>query len=121
VLSRDRPLCRQTAWWEHIAAGLEKHADFLLALIEVEPDLTLDEVICAMGENKIPGSRTALWRFFQRHKITFIESIPSDNSMIYAATRGARYGIGTAPGCHRLQRDATGCPKGTDHRWSAFI
>jgi transposase len=32
---------------------------------------TLDEVICAMRENKIPGSRTALWRFFQRHKITF--------------------------------------------------
>ena len=50
---------------------LEKHADFLLALIEVEPDLTLDEVVCAMREHKIPGSRTAVWRFFQRHKITF--------------------------------------------------
>jgi hypothetical protein len=47
----------------------DRHADFLLALIEVEPDLTLDEVICAMHE--IPGSRTAVWRFFQRHKITF--------------------------------------------------
>jgi hypothetical protein len=21
VLSRDRPMCRQTTWWEHIAAG----------------------------------------------------------------------------------------------------
>ena len=50
---------------------LEKHADFLLALIEVEPDLTLDEVVGAMRENKIPGSRTAVWRFFQRHQITF--------------------------------------------------
>jgi len=50
---------------------LEKHADFLLALIEVEPDMTLDEVVGAMRENKIPGSRTAVWRFFQRHKITF--------------------------------------------------
>jgi transposase len=49
---------------------LEKHADFLLTLIAVEPDLTLDEVVCAMGENQIPGSRTAVWRFFQRHKIT---------------------------------------------------
>ena len=50
---------------------LEKYADFLLALIAVEPDLTLDEVVCAMGKLKIPGSRTAVWRFFQRHKITF--------------------------------------------------
>jgi transposase len=50
---------------------LEKHADFLLALIEVEPDLTLDEVVCAMRQQNIPGSRTALWRFFQRHKISF--------------------------------------------------
>ena|SRR6516165_1860274 len=54
---------------------LEKHADFLLALIEVEPDLTLDEVVCAMREHKIPGSRTAVWRFFQRHKITFKKTV----------------------------------------------
>ena len=50
---------------------LEKHADFLLALIELEPDLTLDEVVSVMRELKIPGSRTSVWRFFQRHKITF--------------------------------------------------
>ena len=50
---------------------LEKHADFLLALIELEPDLTLDEVVGVMRELKIPGSRTAVWRLFQRHKITF--------------------------------------------------
>ena len=50
---------------------LEKHADFLLALIEVEPDLTLDEVVCAMHKCRIAGSRTAVWRFFQRHEITF--------------------------------------------------
>ena len=50
---------------------LERYADFLLALIEVEPDLTLDEVLCAMRKHKVPGSRTAVWRFFQRHKIAF--------------------------------------------------
>ena len=53
---------------------LEEHADFLLVLIEEQPDLTLDEVICAMRRHKIPGSRTAVWRFFQRHKITFKKS-----------------------------------------------
>lgn len=50
---------------------LENHSDFLLGLIEKQPDLTLDEVVLAMRKRKIAGSRTAVWRFFQRHKITF--------------------------------------------------
>ena len=53
---------------------LEEHAEFLLALIEDEPDLTLDEVLSAMRKHKVPGSRTAVWRLFQRHKITFKKS-----------------------------------------------
>ena len=53
------------------ASPLEKHADFLLGLIEKQPDLTLDEVVLAMRKHKIPGGRTAVWRFFKRHKITF--------------------------------------------------
>ena len=52
-------------------SALEKHADFLLGLIETQSDLTLDEVVLAMRKHKIPGGRTAVWRFFQRHKITF--------------------------------------------------
>jgi transposase len=63
---------------------LEAHADFLLALVEEQPDLTLDEVICAMHRHKIPGSRTAVWRFFQRHKITFKKSAAGGG----AGTRG---------------------------------
>jgi transposase len=54
---------------------LEERAEFLLALIEERPDLTLDEVICAMRKCKIRGSRTAVWRFFQRHKITFKKAL----------------------------------------------
>lgn len=50
---------------------LEEHADLLLALIEAQPDLTLDEVVCAMRKQRIPGSRTSAWRFFKRHAITF--------------------------------------------------
>jgi len=50
---------------------LEEHADFLLSLIEKEPDLTLDEMVLTMRRHKILGSRTAVWRFFKRHKITF--------------------------------------------------
>ena len=54
---------------------LEKYANFLLTLIEGQPDLTLDEVVSAMRKHKIPGSRTAVWRFFQRHKITFKKNV----------------------------------------------
>jgi len=50
---------------------LEKHTDFLLALIEEQPDLTLDEIVCAMRKQRISGSRTSVWRFFKRHDITF--------------------------------------------------
>ena len=53
------------------ASPLEEHAEFLLALIEEQADLTLDEAVSAMRRHKIPGSRTAVWRFFQLHKITF--------------------------------------------------
>lgn len=50
---------------------LEEHADWLLALIVQHPDLTLDEIVSAMRKQRIPGSRTAIWRFFERHQITF--------------------------------------------------
>jgi transposase len=53
---------------------LEEDAEFLLALIDGQPDLTLDEVVCAMRQHKIPGSRTAVWRFFKRHKFTVKKS-----------------------------------------------
>lgn len=50
---------------------LEQHADFLLGLIAQQPDLTLDEIVHVMRKHRISGSRTALWRFFKRHNITF--------------------------------------------------
>ena len=54
---------------------LEKHANFLLGLIEKQPDLTLDEMVLTLRRHKIPGSRTAVWRFFKRHNITFKKTI----------------------------------------------
>lgn len=50
---------------------LEEYANCLLALVSKQPDLTLDEVVSTMHKHGIPGSRSAVWRFFQRHKITF--------------------------------------------------
>ena len=50
---------------------LEKYATFLLTLIEGQPDLTLDEVVCVLRKQGIRSSRTSVWRFFKRHNITF--------------------------------------------------
>src|SRR6266566_1371383 len=50
---------------------LEKCANWLLALVAKQPDLTLDEVVAAMRKRGIPGSRTAVWRFFDRRDIGF--------------------------------------------------
>jgi transposase len=50
---------------------LEKHAEFLLALIGGRPDMTLDEIVGAMRKRRIAGSRSAVWRFFARHNISF--------------------------------------------------
>ena len=50
---------------------LEEHAKFLLDLIAKQPDLTLDEIVAAMKKRRIPGSRTAVWRFYDRRNISF--------------------------------------------------
>jgi transposase len=44
---------------------LEEHVEWLLALVAEQPDLTLDEIVAAMRKQRIPGSRTAVWRFFE--------------------------------------------------------
>jgi transposase len=62
----------------------------LLTLIEGEPDLTLDEVVCAM-RSKLSGSRTAVWRFFQRHKITFKKTSGTPAARFRRGARRARW------------------------------
>ncbi len=49
---------------------LEDYAEDILALVEDHPDWTLAELVEAMGKRRIPGSRSALGRFFERHAIT---------------------------------------------------
>jgi transposase len=50
---------------------LEEHAEFLLGLIVEQPDLTLDEIVAALRKKRIPGSRSGVWRFFERRNISF--------------------------------------------------
>ena len=49
---------------------LEAHADILLSVIAGQADLTLDEIVVAMRNRRIAGSRSAVWRLFQRHNIS---------------------------------------------------
>ena len=50
---------------------LEDYAERILALIDEQPDRTLDELLAVLQKRGIPGSRSALWRFLDRHGITF--------------------------------------------------
>lgn len=50
---------------------LEDHAEFLLGLVTEQPDLTLEEIVAAMAKARIAGSRTAVWRFYERHGFSF--------------------------------------------------
>jgi transposase len=54
---------------------LEDHAEFLLALIVEQPDMTLDEIVEAMDKRGIAGSRSAVWRFFDRRNISFKKNL----------------------------------------------
>ena len=59
---------------------LEDHVEFLLGLVAEQPDLTLDEIVAAMAKAKIPGSRTAVWRFYERHGVTFKKKLCTQRS-----------------------------------------
>lgn len=50
---------------------LEEYSQEILALICEQPDLTLNEIVSVLHKRRIPGSRSALSRFFARHRITF--------------------------------------------------
>ena len=49
---------------------LEAFATEILALVAERPDLTLVETVAALRKRRIKTSRSALWRFLDRHNIT---------------------------------------------------
>jgi transposase len=67
---------------------LDEHAEFLLGLIVERPDMTLDEIVAVMSGAGIEGSRTAVWRFYERHEISFKKNFV--RSRAKARRRGPR-------------------------------
>lgn len=50
---------------------LDAHADFILGLIEENPDVTLDEIAARLaGERRVVVVRTAVWKFLDRRDMT---------------------------------------------------
>jgi transposase len=67
---------------------LEKYSAQILAFIREQRDLTLNEIISALHRRRIPGSRSALSRFFARHGIT-VKKKPA-RRRAQASRRGSR-------------------------------
>jgi transposase len=65
---------------------LEKYSQQILALIRGQRDLTLNEIVSALHKRRIPGSRSALSRFFARHDITFKKTISDGVSPVGVET-----------------------------------
>ena len=56
----------------HSRSPLKKHEQWLLDLVAAEPDLTLEEIRARLGcERKLKAGTTSIWRFYDRHAITF--------------------------------------------------
>ena len=73
---------------------LEDYAKHILALVAEHRDWTLDEILAAMHKQRIPGSRTALWRFLDRHDLTFKKKAyvqPSDIESTWRERVGAGF------------------------------
>ena len=83
---------RENGTFEPMPSGgstspLEKHSRQILALISAQRDLTLDEIVSALHKRRIPGSRSALSRFFARHGITVKKKFAGGGAQ--ASRRGA--------------------------------
>jgi transposase len=50
---------------------LDKKADVVLGLIKDHPDMTLEELRAALAAKGIVTSISSVWRFCERHKISF--------------------------------------------------
>jgi transposase len=50
---------------------LDAHAEWLLALIAAEPDLTLEEIRGRLRTRGIIVGASSVWRFCDRHNLTF--------------------------------------------------
>jgi len=66
---------------------LEEFAGEVLAVVEEQADLTLEETLAVLRKQRIRTSRSSLWRFLDRHNITLKKKPASCRTA--ASRRGA--------------------------------
>src|SRR5215471_20976781 len=60
----------------HSRSPLERHRQWLLDLVAAEPDLTLEEIRARLRkEKKQKAGIGSIWRFYDRHDITFKKNL----------------------------------------------
>ena len=60
------------AWGDRRSGRIERHGDFLLDKIEEVPDVTLSELRELLRQARgLSVATSTLWRFFERHGVTF--------------------------------------------------
>jgi transposase len=68
----------------HSRSPLRHHEEWLLKLVRREPDLTLEEIRTRLlGERRQKAGIGSVWRFFDRHGISFKKTI-SDGVRLWA-------------------------------------
>jgi transposase len=72
------------------SSPLEQHAAALLALVAEQPDLTLDEWCVLLRERDIVTSRVSVWRFFDRHKVSYKKNPARQRAGAAGRGRGPR-------------------------------
>jgi transposase len=65
----------------HRRSPLVDHADWLLALIAGQADLTLEEICSLIGERGVSTSVSSLWRFFKVRGISFKKSLHASEQL----------------------------------------
>lgn len=57
---------------DHRSSAVEAHGDWLLAAVSSNPDLTLQELQTRLNDaHGLAKSHSCLWRFLDRHDVTF--------------------------------------------------
>jgi transposase len=69
---------------------LEAHAAMLLSLVAEQPDLTLDEWCVLLRERGVITSRVSVWRFFDRHEISYKKNPARQRARAAGRRRRAR-------------------------------
>lgn len=76
---------------DHKSMALEAHKDWLSSLVKAEPDLTLAEIQARLRDTHgLMKSSSCLWRFFDRHKITYKKNAPRRRTGPCGREGGAR-------------------------------